>query len=129
MTLIDHTCAVIPPDAGLLEIRSPTQVVLVPDQIIFNVNRAFIPRLPQPTKRGVYERDKGTCAYCGKWIQISAATLDHVIPLRQGGKSTWENLVNSCSRCNQRKGGRTPGGAHMKLLFRHEIPKVRLRPD
>jgi hypothetical protein len=34
ITLIDHACAIIPPDAGLLEIRSPSQVMLVPDRII-----------------------------------------------------------------------------------------------
>ena len=65
------------------------------------------PAPAQPTKRGVYERDGGQCAYCGKPIPFAAATLDHVVPQSLGGPSTWENLVNCCARCNQRKGGRT----------------------
>ena len=44
LTLMDHPRAIIPPDADLLEVRSPNQVHLVPDHIIFNINRAFVPR-------------------------------------------------------------------------------------
>ncbi len=128
MTLMGHARAIIPPEAGLYEIHGISQTLLVPDRIIFNVDAAFIPRVPQPTKRGVYERDHGVCAYCGKNIPIAAATLDHVIPQALGGPSTWENLVTACRRCNGRKGCRTPDQAHMKLLYRPSIPRVRLRP-
>ena len=128
ISLMDHTRAVIPPDAELLELHSPSQVVLVPDQIVFNINKALVPRMPQPTKRGVYERENGRCAYCGREIPFSDATLDHVTPQSLGGETTWDNLVNCCLRCNQRKGGRTPEQARMKLLFRPFTPKVRLRP-
>lgn len=129
ITLMDRAGAIIPPDAGLHEIRSPSQVLLIPDQIIINLNRAFIPQVPQPTKRGVYDRDGGICAYCGKWIPFSDATLDHVIPQRLNGETSWLNLVCACTRCNSKKGGRTPEQARMKLLYRPFIPKVRLRPD
>ena len=127
--LMDHPRAIVPPEADLIEVHSPSQVILVPDQIIFNINRAFIPRTPQPTKRAVYERDAGRCAYCGKWVPITHATVDHILPLSQGGASTWENLVNCCISCNQRKGNRTPEQARMKLLIRPFQPKVRLRPE
>ncbi len=129
LTLLDHAGAVIPPEAALYELHSPSQVVLVPDQIIFNIDRAYVPRPHQPTRRGVYERDQGCCAYCGRAMLYSEATLDHVKPLSAGGESTWENLVNCCTACNQRKGGRTPEQARMKLLIRPFTPKVRLRPD
>jgi hypothetical protein len=128
VTLVAHQAAIIPADADLFEVRSPSQVVLVPDQILFNVDRAFIPRTPQPTKRAVYERDSGQCAYCGKWIPCSSATLDHILPQSMGGPSTWENLTTCCVKCNQRKGGRTPEQARMKLRFHPFTPKVRLRP-
>ena len=59
LTLMDHPRAItIPPEADLLEVRSPNQVYLVPDRIIFNINRAFVPRPPMPTKHGLYERDE-----------------------------------------------------------------------
>jgi hypothetical protein len=129
ISLMSNPRAIIPTDADLLEVRSPNQVFLVPDRIIFNINRAFVPRPPMPTKRLIYDRDGGTCAYCGKTIPYNAATVDHVLPLCQGGESTWDNLVNCCCICNQRKGSRTPEQAHMQLLRRPFQPKVRLRPE
>jgi hypothetical protein len=129
VTLMNHIRAIIPPDAGLVEVRSINQVLLVPDQIIFNLDRAFVPRAPQPTRRGVWRRDGGICAYCGKLIPLASATLDHVNPQRLDGRTAWDNLVTSCIRCNQRKGGRTPDQAHMRLLYQPSIPKVRLRPE
>ncbi len=128
LMLMDHPHAIIPPDADIIEVHSPSQVILVPDHIIFNLNRAFVPHLPQPTKRLIYARDEGRCAYCGKLVAMAGATVDHVLPLSQGGHTTWENLVNCCPRCNQRKGDRTPEQAHMRLLFQPFTPKLRLRP-
>ena len=129
LTLMGHPRAIIPPEADLLEVRSPSQVFLVPDRIIFNINRAFVPRPPMPNKRLIYERDEGKCAYCGWYIPYATATVDHIQPLCQGGESIWENLVNCCIRCNQRKANRTPEQAHMKLLIHPFQPKVRLRPE
>jgi len=129
VTLLDHAGAIVPPDAALFELQAPSRVILVPDEIIFNIDRAYIPRPRQPNRRGVYDRDHGDCAYCGRKILFQEATLDHVIPLSAGGASTWENLVNCCAPCNQRKGGRTPEQARMKLKIRPFTPKVRLRPE
>ncbi len=129
MSLMEHDRAIIPPDAGLLEVHAPSQVVLVPDHIIFTLNRAFVPHPPLPTRAAVYARDQGRCAYCGVSLPLSAATLDHVVPQSQGGRSTWENLVTCCRRCNQRKGGRTPAEARMPLRVQPGPPRVRLRPD
>lgn len=36
------------------------------------------------------------------------ATLDHVIPVSQGGPDVLENVVLSCWPCNHTKGARTP---------------------
>ncbi len=127
--LMGHRSAIIPPDAGLVEVHSPSQVVLVPDQIIFNVDGAFVPKVAQPTKRGVYNRDHGICAYCGKWVTFTDASIDHIVPQAHGGPTEWENLVNACRTCNQRKADRTPAQARMPLRFQPFTPKVRLRPD
>ena len=43
-------------------------------------------------------------------------TFDHVIPVTQGGRKDWENIVTCCVTCNRRKGGQTPAEAGMKLL-------------
>lgn len=129
VTLMGHANAIIPPDADLLEVRSPSTVMLVPAQIIFSVDKAFIPHTPAPSKGGIYRRDRGVCAYCGRMIPFADASMDHIVPQSLGGPSTWENLVNACRRCNEKKANRTPEQAGMPLRFRPFIPKVRLRPE
>jgi hypothetical protein len=129
VALMEHATAIIPPDADLLEVRCPGRIVLVPLQIIFNVDRAFIPHAPLVTRRAVYLRDRGQCAFCGKWLLFSEATLDHIVPQSLGGKTRWENLVTACRHCNERKANRTPAQAKMPLRYQPYIPKVRLRPD
>jgi len=73
-------------------------------------------RLSLPlSRRTILARDGYTCQYCGRQPGKSELTLDHVVPRCRGGKSSWENMVTACKRCNQRKGNRTPEEAGMKL--------------
>lgn len=71
----------------------------------------------------VMTRDKFTCQYCGKRLPMSKLNYDHVIPRRLGGKTVWENIVTSCYACNDRKAGRTPEQAKMRLLRKPRRPK------
>ena len=71
-------------------------------------------KIPSNLRSAVLERDNSICRYCGRRVQT--IHIDHVIPISQGGKSVFENLVTACSRCNQLKGGRTPQQAGMRLL-------------
>jgi len=77
-------------------------------------------RLPRQevklNRRNIFARDCNCCQYCGHRFGTSELSLDHVTPRSQGGKSTWENLVCCCVRCNTRKGGRTPDQARMRLI-------------
>ena len=129
VTLMDHANAIIPPDADLFEVRSTSQIMLAPAEIIFSVDKAFVPRAPMPTKAGVYRRDRGLCAYCGRAISFEDASMDHIIPQSRGGPAAWDNLVNACRRCNEKKADRTPEQAGMPLRFTPFTPKVRLRPE
>ncbi len=61
-------------------------------------------------------RDQHSCQYCGRKRASHELTLDHVHPAAKGGRRTWENIVAACLQCNQRKGGRTPVEANMKLI-------------
>ena len=45
----------------------------------------------------------GTCYYCGKKVAFKKITMDHVIPLGRGGRSTKDNLVPACKDCNTKK--------------------------
>ncbi|MFO8101677.1 MAG: HNH endonuclease [Dehalococcoidia bacterium] len=66
------------------------------------------------TRHRVFSRDNYTCQYCGK--QSNDLTLDHVVPRYRGGEHSWHNVVSACKNCNQRKAGRTPAEAGMKLM-------------
>lgn len=64
-------------------------------------------------RKNILHRDNYTCQYCGK---VSATlSLDHIIPKSKGGKSTWENVVAACVRCNTLKADKTLQEAGMKL--------------
>lgn len=77
-------------------------------------------------RRSIFERDGFVCQYCGVPHGESDLNLDHVIPRDQGGKTSWENIVTSCLRCNTRKANRMPHQAGMRL---HKMPeRPRWRP-
>lgn len=67
------------------------------------------------SRENVFARDQGECQYCHRKVTRPEATYDHVLPRSQGGGTHWENIVIACVPCNQKKGGRTPDQARMKL--------------
>lgn len=52
----------------------------------------------------LHRRDRWRCHYCGKRGTMRTLTKDHVVPFRDGGQHTLNNLVSACRSCNQRKG-------------------------
>ena len=61
------------------------------------------------SRSNVYLRDNGECQYCGDKIERKESTLDHVLPVSKGGKSTWENCTTACAPCNSNKSDKTKG--------------------
>lgn len=110
-------------------VRSVSRTIAVPAvlQLVpgFQRDGRFTDRVQRRTRqvrfsrRNILARDGGACQYCGQPVS-RGLTFDHVIPRAQGGLTTWENIVAACMPCNQRKGGRTPAQAGMKLL---SVPK------
>jgi 5-methylcytosine-specific restriction endonuclease McrA len=45
----------------------------------------------------------GICYYCGSLFEPHELTMDHIVPLARGGRSTKDNLVACCKECNNRK--------------------------
>ena len=72
------------------------------------------------TRKNIITRDGNRCQYCG--TAKGPMTVDHIIPKTMGGRDSWENLVCSCARCNNKKGDRTPEKSQMKLLKRPTRP-------
>ncbi len=46
---------------------------------------------------------KGACHYCGETFAKKELTMDHIVPVSRGGKSTKGNVVVACQPCNSDK--------------------------
>ncbi len=60
------------------------------------------------SRANIYARDDHSCQYCGEVFATSELTFDHVVPVAQGGRKDWENIVTCCITCNRKKGGVPP---------------------
>jgi 5-methylcytosine-specific restriction endonuclease McrA len=45
----------------------------------------------------------GVCHYCGKQVGAKALTMDHLVPIVRGGRSSKGNVVPACKPCNDAK--------------------------
>jgi 5-methylcytosine-specific restriction endonuclease McrA len=106
-------------------VRTPQRVIRLPEVILLT----YFDRLPckelKLTRNNVFERDRSTCQYCGRSLPSEELNLDHVIPRDRGGRTTWENIVCSCIRCNSHKANRLPHEAGLRLIRRPVKPKWR----
>lgn len=69
----------------------------------------------------VYTRDGGICGICGKLVAMlkvcphpKSPTIDHIVPLSQGGSHTYENVQLAHFDCNYKKSD--TGAGQMRLL-------------
>ena len=103
------------------EVHTVSAIIDAPSiiRLVYLVKRPYAPR--KLSKKEIFLRDQYTCQYCGK--KTPELTLDHVVPRRQRGAHTWENVVAACSRCNLHKAGRTPAEANMRLKNEPRVPQ------
>jgi 5-methylcytosine-specific restriction endonuclease McrA len=101
--------------------RSESRVVPVPS-VIRLVRYVHVPYRfrRQVTNTFLFARDDYTCQYCGRHRSELRGrqflTRDHIRPISRGGLNSWENVVTSCSPCNNLKGGRLPAEAGLALM-------------
>ena len=67
------------------------------------------------TRRNLYQRDDYTCQYCGRRSPADRLSIDHVLPRSKGGRTTWDNCVLACVRCNARKADRSLQESGLRL--------------
>ncbi len=124
----------VPP--GEDAIRAVRKPVRVPEVIVLTRYRGAPMRTPSFSRRNLMRRDRHQCQYCGLRPGIHELSIDHIVPRSRGGRSSWENCVLACRRCNRKKRNRTPQQAGMALLHEPraprwspfvEVPKVHLR--
>ena len=103
--VIKYTKRIIKNFDGSVVMRIPLVVKLI--KIIRTLYKTKVPF----SKRNVLIRDGFTCAYCG--VKGKNLTIDHVVPRSKGGKSTFENTVTACKKCNNKKDDMLPSEAKM----------------
>lgn len=47
--------------------------------------------------------DRGRCHYCHQSFPPKELTMDHIVPIARGGKTTKGNVVPCCKECNNHK--------------------------
>jgi 5-methylcytosine-specific restriction endonuclease McrA len=60
--------------------------------------------MTKETRKQVYSKCGGRCAYCGKTIELKDMQVDHIYSKNMGGKDEFDNFNPSCRRCNYYKG-------------------------
>ena len=89
-----------------LTMRLPS-VIALKDYVQQSRNPAF-------TRFNVFLRDRFSCQYCSREFQAQDLTFDHVVPRSLGGRTTWQNVVAACSRCNLAKANKLPKECGMR---------------
>ena len=114
-----------PPSEGGRLIHTVNQSVRVPSVLLLRRYDRMLLREMKFNRQNLFERDGYRCQYCGNSFVAKELNMDHVVPRDRGGKTSWENVVTSCIRCNSRKGNRDPNEAGMFLLREPVRPRQR----
>ena len=70
-----------------------------------------------PYFRNLFQQ--GICHYCGGHFPPDELTMDHIVPVVRGGRSTRGNVVVCCKECNNAKKYLTP----VELILREAEKK------
>jgi 5-methylcytosine-specific restriction endonuclease McrA len=68
-------------------------------------------------RQAIYRREEGRCFYCQRRLAPRIVTLDHVVPMAQGGDHSYRNVVMCCFECNELKWEHTAKD-FLRLLLR-----------
>ncbi len=118
--VLDHKAEILETDDARF-FRSERRSIPYPT-VIRLVRFVRVPRKfrRQVTNTFLFARDGYCCQYCGRHRSLLKGrqflTRDHILPISRGGGNTWDNVVTSCSPCNNRKGDNVPSEVGMKLL-------------
>jgi len=94
----------------------------LPSVLILNTHVRLPYRVASLTRNNIFKRDRYTCQYCGRKLQKSEETIDHVHPRSKGGRHEWKNLVTACKPCNSSKSHKSLHESGLKLLKQPTVP-------
>ncbi len=96
-------------------VRTGSRVIRIPTVVIARHYNKMPMHRPRLTRHNVFRRDHYTCAYTGRKLTSAEASMDHIIPVSRNGKTTWENVVTSDRKVNERKRNLTPAEAGLPV--------------
>ncbi len=118
-------------DSYGLQVHTVSQAFSLPS--VIKMKRFVRPKRPfgyvRFSRQHVFMRDDFMCQYCYEVFGAKELTLDHVVPVTRGGKTTWSNVVSCCVECNQNKGAKTPTEAGFELFKYPSEPGQGFLPD
>ena len=97
-------------------------------QLMYYVQRDRLGSRVPLNRRNVFVRDNWTCQYCGRQLNATTATIDHVHPKSKVGKKLdWENAVAACQKCNSKKSDCTL--AEVREQYGMELKRKPFKPN
>jgi hypothetical protein len=86
--------------------RSDDPEILIGPSKIFQRKLRY--EISGAVQQKVWSADSFTCVYCHRRMGEVQLSVDHFIPLENGGKNDPSNYVSACRKCNKSKGGNDP---------------------
>ncbi|MBO5387905.1 MAG: HNH endonuclease, partial [Lachnospiraceae bacterium] len=57
----------------------------------------------QEERQKILDKTCCSCGHCGKKLDVTEMTVDHIFPLYKGGTHDEYNLIALCKECNNEK--------------------------
>ena len=83
-------------------------------------------RKAQELRKGSWWKQQigqGVCYHCGGKFSKELLTMDHLVPIARGGKSSKKNCVVSCKECNSAKGALMTVEMTLQAMSQSEPPQ------
>lgn len=71
--------------------------------------------ISKETRKLVYDKCNGHCAYCGCKLEYKDMQVDHVLAVGRGGSNDIDNLLPACRQCNYDKHKKTIEGFRKRI--------------
>lgn len=85
-------------------------------------------KFSESKKRKIYEKTAGACGYCGRSLNQTKRTIDHIVPKHNGGDNSIENLIVACRRCNSQKQVMSTEGFKLWLTYQDLVSAYGFSP-
>jgi 5-methylcytosine-specific restriction endonuclease McrA len=73
-------------------------------------------KISKATRKEVWFKYNGRCAYCGKSVPFDEMEIDHMYPISMGGEDSYKNYMPACHDCNCFKSAMTVEGFRDRLM-------------